>query len=140
MGDLSPVERNALRQEFEQWLLAYDFTDFDGPKSKTDFIAGGYTNATTVSEILTDVFAHLGHSTFRDRGQGNPETHNTEYTDDFGTDPTSRWSHRGDGASWDSTNNEYDLTIAGGDLTNSGAGTLAVSETWRGFRPTTNEC
>lgn len=109
LGDLTLLQRQRLRAEIEEWFTGYQFTDYDGTvKIKAAFSAAGYTRDTPVRRILLDLFEHMGHSESRPRVIV-PESHNTEYTDDFSTDPSSRWTFEAGSASWDSGNSEYDF-------------------------------
>ncbi|MFN3075392.1 MAG: hypothetical protein ABT940_00650 [Alphaproteobacteria bacterium] len=115
LGDLTALQRTNLRNFLETWAQ-YDFTDWDGTiRSIPGFLATvqTYTTTTTVRQVLRDVYRYLGHSTDRPK----PilfESHNTEYTDDFSSDPFSapRWTNDIATAVWDSTNSELDMSYA----------------------------
>jgi hypothetical protein len=109
LGDLTAQQRNTLRNQLNEWLTGYSFTDWDGtPVTKATFNASGYNNATPIRQILLDIFAHLGHSEARPK-VGLTETHNTEYLEDFSTNPSGRWTVVGTAPTWDSVNSEWDF-------------------------------
>lgn len=116
LGELTGVQRTNLRNQLEEWLTAYQFVDWDSQTVvKAAFDGSGYTLTTTLATVMRDVFRHMGHSTFRAKPAA-VEDHNTEYTDDFSTDPSSRWTaHRSASPTWDSGNGEYDMNTASGD-------------------------
>lgn len=112
LRDLTQAQRTRLRNEIEEWFTGYQFTDYDGTvKVKAAFSAAGYTLDTPIRRILLDLFEHMGHSESRPR-LGVLAPHNTEYLDDFSTDPASRWTFESGSAAWDSANNEYDFNAA----------------------------
>jgi len=108
LGDLTAQQRQNLRNFLETWI-EYQFVDWDGAIRRMPGLAtvvATYTAATLVREVLRDIYRHLGHST----GRPKPilfESHNTEYLDNFGTDPfATRWTNELGAATWDSTNFE----------------------------------
>ncbi|MGE3293834.1 MAG: hypothetical protein AB7O95_20900 [Geminicoccaceae bacterium] len=116
LRDLTAQQRQRLASELAEWMPAYEFVDFDGARRvKQAFSAAGYTLDTPLRRILLDLFQHLGHSETRLRAS-LPESHNTEYLDDFSTDPASRWTVEDGGYTWDSGNGEMDITYDGGPL------------------------
>jgi hypothetical protein len=110
LGELTVNQRNALRNTLETWLTGYTFVDYDGStRIVPAFTAENYTAATTLKRVARDVFRHLGHSIKRPR-RTLIEIHNTEYLDNFGTDPFSapRWTTEASTTAWDSGNSELD--------------------------------
>ncbi len=92
LGELTAAQRNALRTQLEEWLTGYSYIDWDNTQQvKAAFSAAGYDNTTTVKRVLLDVCRHLGLTAYRPR-PAVFESHNTEYTDDFSTDPSARWT------------------------------------------------
>lgn len=118
LGDLTAPQRLNLRNFLETWV-AYQFTDWDGTLQSMPGIqtlVQAYTAATPIRQVLRDLYRYLGHSADRPRPQAF-ESHNTEYTDDFSSDPFSapRWTNDRGTAVWDSTNNELDMSFAVGN-------------------------
>lgn len=115
LGDLTALQRQRLRDEFEEWLSGYEYDDWDGQRiTKAAFSAAGYTLSTPLRRVFLDAFAHLGHSDYRAK-PAVFESHNTEYLDNFSTDPTSRWTTlSGTVFAWDSANNELDFNTTVG--------------------------
>lgn len=115
LRDLRNPERNALRSFLAANLGDYSYRDWAGVvRNKLAFGDKGYILDTPIRQIVTDVFDFLEHGNpFNITGE--PEAHNTEYTDDFSTDPYSapRWVNHGETINWDSTNNELDVAHAG---------------------------
>jgi hypothetical protein len=108
---LSSTQRNALKDALESRLIGYSFTDDGLLRSIAAFSAEGYTLDTTWADALRLVFAHLAHSESRPR-TALREPHNTEYLDDFSTDPASRWTFESGSATHDSGNSEYDFNTS----------------------------
>lgn len=118
LGDLTAGQRNAVRNFLESTYVAYQFTDWDGTLVNKAGLAATvqtYTNATTLRQVLRDVYRYLGHSLDRPR-PALMETHNTEYLDTFATDPyaTPRWTNESGTHVWDSGNSELDMSLAVG--------------------------
>ena len=112
LGDLTAAQTTTLRGQLEEWLTGYTYIDWDNTQQvKAAFSAAGYTAATTLKTVLLDVCRHIGLTTYRPKPI-IPETHNTEYTDNFSTDPSSRWTAEMSSATWDSVNSEYDLDLS----------------------------
>lgn len=106
---LNLKERTDLANNLSARLGNYAFRDFNNtPRNKTLNISVGITDNSR--DIVREVFAHLGHSQSRNKPQVF-ESHNTEYTDDFSTDPYSapRWTNERGASAWDSTNLELDM-------------------------------
>ena len=116
--DLSQAERSNLYNFITSNYGDYSFTDRVGEgRIKTAFSVSRYNLDTTIQQILEDLFDHMEHGRVYDLGA--LEVHNTEYTDDFGTDPASRWNNPDTGNdyfSWDNTNDELDFSLAGNDI------------------------
>jgi len=110
LGELTANQRNALRNTLESWLTGYTFTDWDGQRvtvpSFTERTAT-YTADTTLKEVARHIFRHMAHSVSRPKPSVF-ESHNTEYLDDFSTDPFSapRWTNELGTMTWDSVNAE----------------------------------
>lgn len=110
LGDLTAAQRLNLRNFLETWI-DYQFTDWDGslrsmPGMGT--VVATYTAGTLVREVLRDLYRYLGHSASRIRSN-QAEWHNTEYLDDFNTDPSARWTTQPGctPGSWNSGAGEY---------------------------------
>lgn len=110
IGDLSNPQRNAVRNFLNNNFTGYSYTDWDGQTINVPaFNFDAYPLSTPLVELIRALFAYLGNSEYRPR-PAPLESHNTEYTDDFSTDPSSRWTlEMGSAPTWDSTNNEYDI-------------------------------
>lgn len=112
LGDLSVAQRLIIRTQLEEWLSAYTFTDFDGTiKNVAVFSGSAFTLATPLRDVILDVFRHFSHSATRQRPSAS-ERHNTEYLDDFATDPASRWTTVGWPFVHDSGNGEMDVNMS----------------------------
>ena len=114
---LSRSERTSLFNFITNSFGDFSFTDQSGTnRIKSAFNTSGYNLDTTINQILEDLFDHMEHG--RAYGLGSPEIHNTEYLEDFGTDPTSRWNTPAgnDGFGWDATNFEADFSLTGNDI------------------------
>lgn len=114
LGELTVPQRNALQSNLEEWLTGYSYIDWDNTQQvKAAFSAAGYDGTTLLKRVLLDVMKHIGHSAYRPK----PvlfESHNTEYTDEFGSDPTTRWTvELGGTPTWDSGNSELDFNTTG---------------------------
>lgn len=113
LGDLTATQRNRLRNVLETVFTAYDFTDFDGSSQSvqpfTTFTAN-YTVDTTLRDVAKDIFRFLRHSVKRNKIV-LAESHNTEYTDDFATNPFTapRWTNVKNTQVWDGVNFELDF-------------------------------
>lgn len=121
LGELTANQRNALRNTLETWLTGYTFTDWDGQERVivpfTDKVAT-YDGATTLRQVARDVYKHFAHSVSRPR-PAVIESHNTEYTDDFSSDPfagggASPWHNPGfdAGGTWDGTT-DFEIDMGG---------------------------
>lgn len=109
LGDLTTAQRNALRDFLENNLASYSFTDWDGSlQSLNQFSGATFSASTPLADVVRLLFKYMGHSAYRPR-PAVFESHNTEYTDNFSTDPTSRWTLESGSRAWDSGNSEYDL-------------------------------
>ncbi len=116
VGDLTQQQRNTLRNVLEQALSAYSYVDRYGATiNKAAFQAAGYSLSTPIFRILRDVYEYLGHSETRPV-QAVPESHNTEYLDNFSTDPSSRWTADSATLTWDSGNSELDSFLTSNTL------------------------
>lgn len=116
LGDLRAGQRTNLRNFLETWT-DYQFTDWDGTLQNIPGLVAtvqSYTAATTVRQVLRDLYRYLGHSADRPRPQAF-ESHNTEHLDTFATDPfATRWVNDRGTAVWDSGNSELDMSFAVG--------------------------
>lgn len=117
LAELTAGQRNALQATLTSWLPGYSFTDpVEGPRVIAPFSdrIATFTGQTTLRAVALDVLRHFGHSASRSRPTVI-ETHNTEFVDDFDTDPYSapRWVNDSGSAAWDAGNGELDLSMAG---------------------------
>lgn len=92
LSRLSVRDRNALRGALE--LVP-------------GFSTASFGNSATPAQILRALLAYFGHSESRVKPQTR-ETHNTEFLDNFSTDPAARWTVEDGTQTWDSANSEYD--------------------------------
>lgn len=100
--------RNRLVQRLRDAGGAYTCTDRRGDVQTRTALAGDWTMATTWRQVLLDVFAHFAHSEVR-AARFIPESHNTEYTDNFDADSSADWTNDGTSAyNRDTTNGEQD--------------------------------
>lgn len=117
LGRLTAQQRLNVRNFLETWI-AYQFTDWDGAIRSVPGltpVVANYTSATLVRDVLRDLYRYLGHSADRPRPDTR-ETHNTQYLDDFSTDPATRWTAELNGGTWDSGAAEYDLPAGLSDI------------------------
>lgn len=112
---LNVSHRNALSAGASGRLVAFAYRDFKAQIINVSaYDPSGYTGSTTMRQVLLDLYAYLQHSDSRARTEGPPAPHNTEYTDDFSTDPSSRWTQIAGTFTWDSGNGELDVATKGG--------------------------
>lgn len=116
IGELNSSQRIALRNQLETVFTAYSYLELGVRVTKPNF-SDRYGSDTQMREIVSDIYRFLGHSDYRER-PAPMETHNTPFSDDFGTDPYSapRWTNHGDTIAWDGTNFELDVAHVGGDI------------------------
>lgn len=110
VGGLAQARRTTILNALTSRLASYSYTDpvtglvVDMPAIDPT----QYSPQTTLREVILDIYRYLGHSEYRQRPMV-VESHNTEYLDDFSTDPTARWTGiMGSAPTWDSANSEYD--------------------------------
>lgn len=119
LGDITAQQRQNWRDTLEAWLTGYTFTDYDGQVriiSAFSTVTAAYTLSTTFRQVARDIFKHFAHSVSRPR-TSQPEVHNTEYTDNFDTDPfASRWVSERGGGVHDAGNGEMDITMDNGPM------------------------
>lgn len=114
IGSLALAERNALAAALDSSLLPFEFRDYDGVRrTKPAFRSSRFNADATMHEVLLAVLDHFHHSEARPRA-ARFDPHNTEYLDDFSTDPAARWTVESQNYAWDSTNGEMDVTYSGG--------------------------
>ena len=89
----------------------YRYIDWAKAVVGKPLIPVSYTSGTLCAQVLADLWRHYEHSTSRPR-PALGEVHNTEYTDDFGTDPTTRWTVEVGAWAWDSTDLEMDVNVS----------------------------
>lgn len=111
--DLTARQRSDLIDNLSDRLTSYSFRDYDGTdRTKTDFSVTlqSRDNTTDMRQIVSDIYGHFHHSLSRQRAVVF-ESHNTEYTDNFSTDPFSdpRWTNVKNTQVWDSGNGELDM-------------------------------
>lgn len=127
LRQLSGAQRNSLRTLLDGKLAGYQFTDWDGATVvKAAFRSADLSLDSALGDIVPLVFEHLAHSEYRAKPAA-VETHNTEYTDDFGTDPSSRWTVELGAWAWDSGTFDMDANLAsfqGARYTNGSPGSI----------------
>jgi hypothetical protein len=95
----------------EEKFPGYTFYDRDGST-----VTKGNFNRTQVDGtgvgLVKELVNFAGHSKRRDIPIVD-ETHNTEYLDDFDSDPASRWTQELQAFTWDNVNGEIDINHVG---------------------------
>jgi hypothetical protein len=104
------TQRDAIRNAASGRLDAYEWDS----KAIAAFDTSRVTTTTTAREILDLLLRYMQHSEQR-TVRSLTETHNTEYTDDFSTNPNTRWqTYTGwGGYTWDSADGEVDMANDG---------------------------
>lgn len=112
LGDIPTNTKDSINFELDSRLKAYSFNQRGEVKQVPDFSTAisRQTANTTGRDIVRELYAYLGHSERVDVVQPF-ESHNTEYTDDFSTDPASSWTTEFGSSHyvWDSTDDEMDV-------------------------------
>jgi len=109
IADLTNPQRNAARTATESRFTGYSYTNWDGSiVTVPAFDFDIYPLSTPLVDLIRGIYAYFGHSDYRPR-PATLEAHNTEYTDDFSTDPAARWTGiLGGTFAHDAVNNEMD--------------------------------
>jgi len=115
LAQLSLGDRTALRSALETRFGNYEWVNRQGSTIVVPAFSGATLDLTTPwADALRLLFAHMSHGLPADDGPG-PETHNTQYLDDFSVDPSTRWTSEIGTYTWDSGNSEFDVTQVDGD-------------------------
>jgi len=108
VGDIPVAQRTTFFNDLRARLLAHNYVDWDGTPKQVTAFAGAYPPSTPLRQVVADIYVHLAHSDYRPKPI-IAALHNTEYLDDFSTDPTARWAAiSGAVWAWDSVNSEMD--------------------------------
>lgn len=111
LGDISANQRTLINAKLEELLPAYMYKDSDRASIQVQaFSTSGYDMNTTFHDIIRDIFSYLANSSSRKK-RTIFASHNTEYTDGFSTDPSSRWTAEVGSFGWDSGNEEMDVEV-----------------------------
>ena len=103
---LSSVNQNTLKSNLGDRFPGYSYLDYKNEAiSVADFDASLYDSNIPFKQVLQDIYKFLQHSSYRSKPVGET-THNTEYTDNYDTDPATRWTARLNTFSYDSVNGE----------------------------------
>ena len=115
LSDASLTVRNRIRSVIlDRFGANYSYIDYQGAVRPVSGLLE-VRDTDTFELMLRNIFGHLQHSRRRDQPSW-VETHNTEYTDDFSTDPSTRWTQEIGTYTWDSANGELEVNTVDGNL------------------------